>query len=73
MEKVRRDIIVDIDESKFVKHKYNRSHPVDNIWVFDPLEKSNERITVLEKVSNRNGRIFFEFYMKKYKPVFNYN
>ncbi|CEF59263.1 Hypothetical protein SRAE_X000101400 [Strongyloides ratti] len=33
-------IVVEIDETKMGKRKYNREHPVDEVWVIDGVEKT---------------------------------
>lgn len=42
------DIIADIDESKYGKDKYNRAHPVADVWIVGAIERFSERNTVLE-------------------------
>lgn len=46
-------IIVEIDESKFGKFKYNRGHKVDVVWAFGIVERTPERRIVLVKVDDR--------------------
>jgi hypothetical protein len=36
--------IVEIDESKFGKRKYNRGKKVDGIWVFGGIERDNNPV-----------------------------
>jgi hypothetical protein len=36
-------VVVELDESKFGKRKYNRGHRVDGVWVFGGVERTNER------------------------------
>lgn len=33
---------VEIDESKFGKHKYNKGHPVEGQWAFRQIERESE-------------------------------
>ena len=47
-------IIVEIDESKFGKVKYHRSHRVDGVWIVGGVEKTPERKIFLIKVENRS-------------------
>ncbi|CAG8642835.1 11000_t:CDS:1, partial [Scutellospora calospora] len=39
----REDIIVEIDESKFDKRKYHRSHRVEEIWVVGDIERTDTK------------------------------
>jgi hypothetical protein len=43
---------VEIDESKFSKRKYNRSHPVKGQWVFGGVERESGK-TFLVPVPDR--------------------
>jgi hypothetical protein len=36
-------IIVEVDESKFGRRKYNRGHRVEGCWVFGGVERTEER------------------------------
>jgi hypothetical protein len=47
-------IIVEIDESKMGKRKYNRGHPVDGVWIVGGVEKTPERRLFLAVVENRS-------------------
>ena len=44
---------VEIDESKFDKHKYYRGHRVEGQWVFGGREKYNKRKVFMIPVENR--------------------
>lgn len=35
-------IVVEIDESKFGKRKYNRGHRVDDVWILGGVERTAE-------------------------------
>ncbi|OQS55483.1 hypothetical protein EHP00_1925 [Ecytonucleospora hepatopenaei] len=48
-------IIVEIDDSKFGKRKYNRGHKVDGVWVLGMVEKTADRRIVLIPVKDRNS------------------
>jgi transposase-like protein len=47
------DTIVEIDESKFGKRKYNRGHRVEGVWVLGMVERTPRRRLVLLVVDNR--------------------
>ena len=49
-----RPIIVEIDESKFGKRKYNKGKRVDGVWVVGGVERTPERKLFLLTVPNRN-------------------
>jgi hypothetical protein len=46
--------IVEIDEEKFGKRKYNRGHRVDGVWVLGMVERSPSRKIVLISVDKRD-------------------
>ncbi|KAG0438242.1 hypothetical protein DMUE_3206, partial [Dictyocoela muelleri] len=46
--------IVEIDESKFGKRKYERGHKVDGVWILGAVERSNERRIILKKCKKRS-------------------
>ena len=46
-------IIVEIDESKFGKRKYNRGHRVEGVWVLGLVERTVERKILFVLVKNR--------------------
>lgn len=48
-------IVVEIDESKFAKRKYNVGHRVQGGWVFGGREKDNKRKVFMEPVENRTA------------------
>jgi len=49
-----KDIVVELDESKIGKRKYNRGHRVDGIWVVGGIERISERRVFVVPVENRN-------------------
>jgi len=48
-------IIVEIDESKFGKRKYNRRHRVEGVWVLGGIERTSEKKVFLIEVPNRRA------------------
>lgn len=48
-------IIVEIDESKFGKRKYNNGHPVEGVWVVGGVERTAQRKCFMVTVPNRNS------------------
>jgi transposase-like protein len=48
-------VIVEIDESKFGKRKYNRGHSVEGVWVVGGVERTPERRCFMMTVPNRNA------------------
>jgi transposase-like protein len=50
-----KDVIVEVDESKFGKRKYNRGHRVEGVWVFGGVEKTPERKIFLIPVERRDS------------------
>lgn len=46
-------VVVQVDESKFGKRKYDRGHIVDGVWVLGAVEKTKERRIRLFVVENR--------------------
>lgn len=59
--------VVEIDETKLGKRKYNRGHSVEGAWVFGAVERSSKNIFVLP-VLNRT-KVELEGIIRKYiKP-----
>ena len=50
------NIIVEVDEAKFGKRKYQRGHHVEGVWVVGPVERTEQRKMLLFKVERR-GRL----------------
>jgi transposase-like protein len=49
------DIVVEIDETKLGKRKYNRGHRVDGVWIVAGVEKTEQRKVFLIRVQNRKA------------------
>lgn len=48
-------VIVELDESKLGKRKYNRGHRVEGVWVFGGVERTPERRTFFVPVETRDA------------------
>jgi transposase-like protein len=48
------NVIVEVDESKFGKRKYNRGHHVDGAWVIGGIERTAERRFFVSVVDRRD-------------------
>lgn len=48
-------IIVEVDESKLCKRKYNRGHRVVGAWVVGGVERTEERRVFIERVQDRSA------------------
>ena len=55
------DIIVQIDESKFGRRKYNRGHRVEGVWIFGGVEMTNERKVFLVNVPDRSEETLLRY------------
>jgi hypothetical protein len=49
-------IVVELDESKFGKRKYNRGHRVEGVWVLGGVERTAERRLFVTAVPDRSLR-----------------
>ena len=50
-----KNVIVEIDESKFGKRKYHRGHHVEGAWVIGGVGRAVERRVFAEVVEKRNA------------------
>ena len=57
-------IVVEIDETKFGKRKYNKGHRVEGFWVFGGVERTAERKFFVVREPDRS-RITFEQLISK--------
>ncbi|KCZ74267.1 hypothetical protein H311_04769, partial [Anncaliia algerae PRA109] len=48
------NIIVEIDDSKFIRRKYHRGHKFDGFWTFGLVERTSERKILLFPVAKRD-------------------
>ena len=49
------DIIVEVDECKIAKRKYNRGHRVDGAWIVGSVERTAERRVFVVRVQDRSA------------------
>jgi transposase-like protein len=49
-----KDVIVEIDESKFGKRKYNKGHKVEGVWVLGLVERTGEKRIKLITLKDRS-------------------
>lgn len=61
-------IIVEIDESKFGKRKYNRGHRVEGVWVVGGVERTEKRAMFVEVVSDRTAETLLDIIMRRVHP-----
>lgn len=61
-------IVVEIDESKLGKRKYNTGHRVDGVWVFGGIERTPEKKVFMAKVANRNQETLLEAINRFIRP-----
>ena len=67
-EKIGGKDIVEIDESKFAKRKYNVGHRVQGGWVFGGREKDNKRKVFMEAVPDRTANTLLTIIQKWVAP-----
>ena len=61
-------VIVEIDETKLGKRKYNRGHRVEGVWVVGGVERTPERKVFLVSVPDRKADILTHIITKYVKP-----
>ncbi|KCZ75276.1 hypothetical protein H311_03749, partial [Anncaliia algerae PRA109] len=61
-------IIVQLDESKFGKRKYNKGHAVEGVWLFGGVEETVERKFFAISVPNRNSKTLTRLILKHVLP-----
>jgi hypothetical protein len=62
------DVVVEIDETKFGKRKYNRGHRVDGFWVFGGVERTHERKFFAVRVPDRTTITLTDLIIKHIAP-----
>lgn len=61
-------VVVELDESKLGKRKYNRGHRVDGVWVLGGVERTDERKLFLAKVPDRSRETLFAVIQRHVSP-----
>lgn len=62
------NIIVELDETKLGKRKYNRGHRVDGTWVFVGIERTAERKLFAITVEDRSAKTLIPLILKHVMP-----
>ena len=63
-----KDVVVEIDESKFAKRKYNVGHRVTGGWVFGGREKDDKTKIFMEPVEDRTAQTLLSIIQKWILP-----
>ena len=64
--------IVEIDESKFGKRKFNKGRKVDGVWVLGMVERTTERRIILTTIAQRTkknllySQLFIVFFVGRF-------
>ena len=61
-------IIVEIDESKFGKRRYNRGHRVVGVWVVGGIDRSEDKNMFAVSVPDRSARTLLEIIRRHVRP-----
>jgi transposase-like protein len=61
-------IIVEVDESKFGKRKYNRGHRVEGVWVVGGIERTEDRKVFVIKVDSRDAQTLLGVLQRFVRP-----
>ena len=61
-------IVVEVDETKLGKRKYNRGHRVEGVWVFCSVERTLERKIFVKQLENRNSATLTELILRHIHP-----
>jgi transposase-like protein len=63
-----KEIIVEIDEAKFGKRKYNRGHRVEGSWVLGGVERTDDRNVFLVEVSDLRAETLLNIINRYVRP-----
>jgi hypothetical protein len=56
-----KDIIVEIDESKFGKRKYHKGHHVEGVWAFGIVERIAAKRKLIIPVPDEKAILYYMF------------
>ena len=62
------EVIVEIDETKFGKRKYDRGHRVEGAWVFGGVERTPERRMFAQVVPDRSAATLLDVIQRNVHP-----
>ncbi|CEF61367.1 Transposase, ISXO2-like domain-containing protein [Strongyloides ratti] len=58
------EVVVEIDETKVGKRKYNKSHRVDGVWVVGGVERTKKRCVFAVNVEKRDNKTLLDVVKK---------
>jgi len=61
-------VVIEIDESKFGKRKYNRGHRVEGVWVVGGRERTQEKRMFAVKVDDRSAETLLALIQRHVHP-----
>ena len=61
-------VIVEMDETKMGKRKYNRGHLVEGVWIFGGIERTPEKKVFLVEVPDRTALTLLKYIKRYVKP-----
>jgi transposase-like protein len=61
-------IVVEVDESKFGKRKYNRGHRVEGVWILGGVERTSERRVFLVRIERRDQKTLLDVLSRHILP-----
>ena len=61
-------VVVEIDECKIAKRKYNHGHHVEGAWIVGGVERTEERRVFVELVEDRSAATLREIIARRVKP-----